>query len=120
MSKLDRLIEESLSSEERAFFAEHGEKSLVGQFGDLFRGRLGWVNAVSALAQIAMFAGALYAARQVLVSSDAGMTLRWGLLAALLFLAMSVVKLMHWSQMQANRVIREIKRVELLAARVKK
>lgn len=117
MSKLDRLIEESLSSEERAFFDAHGELSIAGQFGELFRGRLGWVNAVSALGQIAMFAGALYAAQRFLVAADAEAMLRWGLLLAILIIAMSVVKLMHWTQVQANRVIREIKRVELLAAR---
>lgn len=117
MSKLDRLIEESLQSEDKALFAAHGEQSLIAQFGGLFRGELGWVNLASAAAQVVLFFLALYAAQQFLDATDAVATLRWGALAGLIILAMSVIKLMHWSQMQANRIIREIKRVELLVAR---
>ena len=36
-----------------------------------------------------------------------------------LFMAMSVIKIMQWQQVQANRVIREVKRLELQIARSK-
>jgi hypothetical protein len=113
------MIEESLKAEDRALYAAHGEEGMFGQFGGLFRGKLAFANIASAAAQIAMFFGALYAARQFLAADDVAALLRWGALVAMLFAAMSVIKLMHWSQMQANRVIREIKRVELLLARAK-
>ncbi len=119
MSRLDRLIEEALDAEDRAIFASQGEQGFFGQVGGLFAGPLGWMSALTMIVQIAMFAGALYAARQFLVVDDAAAMLRWGALAGLLMAAMSVIKLMHWSQMQANRAIREIKRVELMLARSK-
>jgi hypothetical protein len=45
--------------------------------------------------------------------------IRWGGLFALLILAMSVIKLMHWQQMQANRTIREVKRLALQLAKAR-
>ena len=119
MNKLDRMIEDSLRAEDRALFAAHGEEGMFGQFSGLFRGKLAFANTASAIAQIAMFIGSLYAAQQFLAAVETTAMLRWGALAALLFTAISVIKLMHWQQMQANRVIREIKRVELLLARAK-
>lgn len=119
MSKLDRLIEDALNEEDRALFAKFGEQGLFAEFGDLFRGRLGFVNAASAAAQIALFAGALFAGREFLSADDVAAMLRWGALFGGLFLAMSVIKLMHWMQIQANRVLREVKRVELQLARSK-
>lgn len=119
MSKLDRLIEESLAEEDRALFAKFGEQGLFAGVGELFTGRLGFVNAISAVAQIALFAGALFAGQKFLVAGDVPEMLRWGALFGGLFLAMSVIKLMHWMQFQANRVLREVKRVELQIARAR-
>lgn len=119
MSKLDRLIEDALNEEDRALFARFGEQGLFAGFGDLFRGRLGFVNAISALAQIGLFAGALFAGREFLAAGEVPAMLRWGALFGGLFLAMSVIKLMHWMQLQANRVLREVKRMELQIARSK-
>jgi len=47
------------------------------------------------------------------------MAIRWGAVASVWFRAMSVIKVMRWRQIQANRVIREVKRVELQLARAK-
>lgn len=54
-----------------------------------------------------------------MATDDVALMIRWGGLCALLMVAVSVIKLMHWEQMQANRVNREVKRVELLLARSK-
>ncbi len=119
MSRLDRLIEDALDAEDRAIFAQYGEQGLFGQVGGLFTGRLGWVNAVQAVTQIALFAGAVYAAAKFVGVDDLPQMIRWGALAGLLMLAVSVIKLMQWQQIQANRIIREVKRVELQLARAK-
>lgn len=117
MSKLDRLIEDALNDEDRALFAKYGEQGLFGQVGELFTGRLGWVNAITLVAQLAIFAGALYAGRRFLMVEDGLEALRWGALLGSLLIAMSVIKVMQWTQVQANRVIREVKRVELQIAK---
>lgn len=119
MSKLDQMIEEALDTEDRALFANYGEEGLFSQIGGLFTGRLGWVNALTAVAQIALFAGALYAASRFVTVDHLAAMIRWGALAGFLMMAVAVIKLLQWEQIQANRIIREVKRVELQLARSK-
>jgi hypothetical protein len=78
---------------------------------------MGWWNVLSSLIQVALFAAAIYATMKFLTLDDPVLVTRWGVAAAVWFMAMSVIKLMHWQQMQANRVIREVKRLELQVAR---
>lgn len=119
MSKLDRMIEEALDAEDRAVFAEYGEKGLFGEVGELFSGKMAPWNMINIVVQFALFAGALYAARQFIEIDETAAMIRWGTLALALFLSMGVIKIMQWQQVQANRVIREVKRVELQLARTK-
>ncbi len=119
MSKLDRMIEEALGEEDRAVLSRFGEQGLLGEVGGLFSGKMGWWVALTMLVQVALFAAGLYAAAKFLTLDDPVLVVRWGFAASFLFMAMSVIKLMHWQQMQANRVIREIKRLELQLARAK-
>lgn len=119
MSKLDKLIEESLETEDRALFAQYGEQGMLGMVGDLFAGKARWWVVLTIIVQIALFAAALYAAVKFFNADDPLIAIRWGVVASVWFMAMSVIKIMHWQQVQANRVIREVKRLELQIARSK-
>jgi uncharacterized membrane protein YqgA involved in biofilm formation len=119
MNKLDDMIAKALDAEERTLLAQYEERGLLGEFAGLFSGRLGFVNAMSAIAQTALFVGALYAAARFLAVGEVAAMLRWGGLSGLLMMAVGFIKLMQWEQIQANRIIREVKRVELLLARQK-
>lgn len=119
MNKLDRMIEEALDAEDREIFAQYGEKGMFTEIVGLFSGKFGPWNILTATIQVIMFAGALYAGRQFIAVDNLPDMIRWGALASLLIAAMSVIKLMQWQQVQANRVIREVKRVELQLARSK-
>lgn len=117
MSKLDRMIEDALGAEDRALFSRFGERGLVGEAAELFTGKMGWWNILSSLVQVALFAAVIYAAMKFLTLDDPVLVTRWGVAAAVWCMAMSVIKLMHWQQMQANRIIREVKRLQLQVAR---
>lgn len=119
MNKLDRMIEEALDAEDRALLAEYGDKGIFGEVGELFAGKLGWINIAQFLAQLAIFAGFVYAALQAFAADDPQAMNGWAALVIVLMMAMSVIKIMQWQQIQANRVIREVKRVELQLARSK-
>ncbi len=119
MSKLDKMIEEALDAEDRAVFAQYGEQGMFSEIAGLFSGKFGPWNLLAAGVQVIMFAGALYAGRQFLAVDQLPEMIRWGALAGLLVMAISVIKLMHWEQVHANRIIREVKRVELQIARTK-
>lgn len=119
MSKLDRMIEEALGAEDRAVLSRFGEQGLLGETAALFSGKMGWWVVLTTAVQVALFAAGVYAAAQFLTLTDPVMVVRWGIAAAVWFTAMGVIKLMHWQQMQANRIIREVKRLELQLARSK-
>lgn len=119
MNRLDRMIEEALDAEDREIFAQYGERGMFGEIAGLFSGKFGPWNMLTAVVQVIMFAGALYAGRQFIAVDNLPDLIRWGALAGLLIAAMSVIKLMQWQQVQANRVIREVKRVELQLVRSK-
>ncbi len=118
MSELDRMIEEALDAEDRAILDKYGEQELLGQVGGLFRGKLGWWIALTSFVQIALFAGAVYAAIQFVRVDDLTHMIRWGGLSAFLMSAVAVIKLMFFMRMQTNDILREVKRVELQLARL--
>ena len=119
MSKLDKLIEDQLNAEDRALFDQYGEKGLFGEVGELFAGKMGPWNGIQLVAQFALLAVGIYAGREIITTDDPAAMLRYGVVFIGIFIAMSVIKLMQWQQIQANRVIREVKRVELQIARSK-
>jgi hypothetical protein len=113
MDKTDQLIEQALSAEDRELLAKHGEPGYFTQAFGLFRGTLGWVAWLAYLSGLAAFAGCAYALWQTWTTSDALLAVRWGVVALLLFQCSAMLKTYLGSHMQANRMLRELKRIEL-------
>ena len=117
MEKLDEMIKAALTEEERALWQQAGELSYFQQAFGIFRGRQGWVALVVMGAQIFMFIAALWCAVNFYQAADMLLALKWGMSAAVLALAALIMKMGLMPVMQADRVIRELKRVELMLAR---
>jgi hypothetical protein len=118
MSKVDDLIDEALSAEERALLRSIGDEphyfqQLIGVFG----GRTGWVNLILMFAQAVTFVAGVWMAWQFFQATDLLSALRWGLPSSVLLLTSLMLKLAVWPSVQTNRVMRELKRVELQIAR---
>jgi hypothetical protein len=118
MTDLDRMIEEALDREDRAILQQYGEQGMFAQVGGLFQGKLAFWTALTAIAQIGMFAVAVYAGVQFLNAGDPQAVARWAAVAWLAATGVIVIKTWFWMQMQANRILREVKRVELQIARL--
>ena len=116
MDKTEQLIEQALSAEDRELLARHGEPGYFTQAFGLFRGTLGWVVWLAYLTGLAAFAGFAFAFWQTWTASDALEAVRWGVLALLLFQYTAMIKGFLGSHMEANRMLRELKRVELQLA----
>ena len=72
------------------------------------------------MVQTVMFVAGAWCTVKFFQTTDVLLALKWGLSASVLWLMATQLKLSLTPQMQADRVIREIKRVELmLAAREK-
>lgn len=119
MSELDKMIEATLNEEDRAFLARlEREPGYFRQVGGLLSGSLAWINVLLMIVQAVMFFGGAWCAWEFFQATDTLMALRWGFSAVTLMIGAAVLKIgTLWPTMQANRVLREIKRLELQVAR---
>ena len=117
MDKLDKLISEALDDEDREILDKIGrEQSYPEQALDLFRGKDGLLNILIFVWHLVFFLGGAYAAIQFFAATEVIEALRWGLSAAVLLLAGLVTKTSIFPSMQANRVLRSIKHLEMQIA----
>jgi hypothetical protein len=116
VNKIDELIGRALTEEDRALLARHAEPGYLAQAFGIFRGPMGWVMwLVNAAAGIAFVAGG-YAFWQAFAAAEALAAVQWGVAALALFQVTLLCKLFMGSHMEANRTLREIKRLELQVA----
>ena len=113
MSKIDELIGKALTEEDRALLASHAEPGYIHQAFGIFRGPMGWVMWVVNIAAGAAFVGGLYAVWHMFSAADALAAVKWGVGSLFLFQVTAMCKTFMGNHMEANRMLRELKRVEL-------
>lgn len=119
MDDLDRKIEEALSAEDRELLSEFGEQGLFGQLGSLFQGKLGWISMITFVVATVMFFIGAWAAWKFYMADDVVAMLKWAGLAWAGLTTQIMIKLWSWMRMESNRILREVKRLELQIARMK-
>jgi hypothetical protein len=118
MRDLDKLINEALGQEERELLRSIGEEpGFFRQTFGIFSGPAAWVNVLLLVVQGLVFIAGVWAAWNFFHARDVLTAVRWGLPAAVLLLMSLIIKMGMWPTLQTNRVIRELKRVELQIAR---
>lgn len=113
MNKLDEVIGRALTDEDRALLSRLGEPGYVAQAVGMFRGPMGWALRVAYVAGALAFLAGAYAFWQMLTASATLAAVKWGVGTLLLFQMTVLTKGFMGSHMEANRVLRELKRVEL-------
>lgn len=118
MRDVDMLIDEALDAEERDLLRSIGEEQgFITQVFGIFRGRMGWVSMVMMSAQGVIFVAGAWAAWRFFEAGDTLTALRWGLPAAVLLITSTMIKTALFPTIHANRLMRELKRIELQIAR---
>jgi hypothetical protein len=118
MRNLDEMIEETLDAEERELLRSIGEEpGFFTQAFGIFGGPAGWVNLLLMVVQGALFIAGVWAAWNFFEAADALSALRWGIPAAVLLLMALIIKMALVPAMQTNRVMRELKLLQLQLAR---
>ena len=117
MRDLDTLIDEALCDEEREVLRRIGDEPgfferALGMFG----AGVGWMVALMMLIQTLLFIAGVWAAWNFFEAADPVTQLRWGLPAAVLMLMSLAIKLSVAPSIHANRIMRELKRIELQIA----
>ena len=113
MSKIDDLIGRALTEEDRALLASHGEPGYIAQAFGIFRGPMAWVMWMVNIAGGLAFLAGLYAVWHVFTATDALAAVKWGMGSLFLFQVTTLCKIFMGGHMEANRMLRELKRVEL-------
>ena len=92
------------------------EQSYPEQAIDLFRSKDAWLNWLIFIWHLVFFLGGLYAPVQFFKTTEVIDAMRWGMSAAVLLLAGLVTKVSLFPSMQANRVLRALKHLEMQVA----
>ena len=115
-SDIDRAIRAALEGQDREILSGTGEMGYVQLSLSQFGGKLGWVTWVIMVVQGLLFLAGAWCAVRFFGATEVLPALRWGFSAAVLLLMSLQLKLSLTPQMQADRVIREVKRLQLLIA----
>ncbi|MGB5237394.1 MAG: DUF6768 family protein [Flavobacteriaceae bacterium] len=111
---IDELIRETLSAEEAEFYDTLEEKDLFGKLEAVYRGKMGWLSILITIIQLLIFV--VFIGFLVLFLQTDAMVeqIKYGAAGFLCLIAMSMLKLFIWMQMDKNDLLREIKKLELL------
>ncbi len=113
MSDLDKLIEDTLREADRGGPGAGGEPGYFKQATALFSGRLAWVHWLIMIAQALFFVAGVWCAVNFFNAQGALEAVRWGLPGAVLLIYSAIFKSTLGPQMETNRLLMEIKRLEL-------
>jgi uncharacterized membrane protein len=117
MTDIDRAIRDTLSSEDRAFIERlEQEPPLHRQIGEMFRGRMRWLNITGWILALVLFGTACWCGWRFVHATEIREMLLWGAAGTLAVIGLTAVKIWMWMQLHHNNVMREIKRMELLIA----
>jgi len=119
MSDLDKMIAQSLRDTDADLGELQTEPGYFRQAISLFTGRLAWVHWVIMIGQIVMFLGGALCAVEFFAAATPLEALQWGLPAAVLLIYAAIFKTSLGPQMETNRLLMEIKRLELRVERLR-
>ena len=111
--ELDKLIKESLTAEEAAYYDELDEPNLFEKMTLIYKGKNSWISYVQSIAMIGIFAFGVYAAIMFFEGKEVVEMLKWGFGAMFAMAATGTVKIFLVMYMQEKSMMRELKRLEL-------
>jgi len=91
-----------------------GEPNLAEETLAAFRGRNRLLSALIIVVNTTFFVGAVWSALRFYRAETVPLQLQWAAVTFACLLAVTMVKLWCWLEIHTNRVLRELKRVELL------
>lgn len=119
MNELDKKIKEALRREDAEIFEDvGGEPSLFEMAAEAFRGRHWWLNALTSFWILVFFVLAILAAVKFFNTEDTRDAMLWAIAFIFCMMAVAMLKMWFWMELNKNSITREIKRLELQIARL--
>jgi cytochrome b561 len=117
MSNVDNAIQDALSKEDAEFLAKlQTEPGSLQQIVGIFQGPLNWIYLTLLIAAIVVGAFAVYSGWQFATSTGLRPLFYWGAVTGFCLVVLAVVRIVFFMQINTNRILREIKRLELQVA----
>lgn len=113
MNDLDRKIQAALRGDPSTDDLG-SEPNIVEEVMATFRGRHRLLSGFAMLLQLAALAVFVLALLRFFDAPNVTAQIRWGGLAGLMVLFVTSIKMWFWLELHTNRVLREVKRIELL------
>jgi hypothetical protein len=119
MSKFDDAIKDALSKEDDAFLAGlEQEPGAIQQMAGIFQGPLSRFYVLIFIVAVALGFFGVYAGWRFAISTDLRPLFHWGALTGFCLVVLAVVRVLFFMQINTNRILREVKRLELQVARL--
>jgi hypothetical protein len=112
MNDLDQKIQAALQRDRAGANAD--EPNLAEEVISAFRGRHRWLTGVAVVFSFGLFGILVWAVFQFRAAEAVREQLIWGGVTLWTALAIGFIKVWFWLEMHSNRVLREVKRLELL------
>jgi len=113
MEDIDQLIKDTLTQEEAKFYDELNEQNVLGMLGGLFQGKNAWLLVIMNIMIVIFFALFVYCVIQFFNTDVTNELIKWGIGSFVFLMAVSMLKIFAWMQMDKNALLREMKRLEL-------
>lgn len=113
MEDIDKLIKETLTQEEAKFYDELDEQNVLEMLGGLFKGKNSWIMYVMNFMTLVFFAGFIVCIVKFFDTENTNELIMWSVGGIIALLAVSMLKMFAWLQMDKNALLREMKRLEL-------
>ena len=118
MKDIDDLIREAMSEEDARWFDEWDEQSLTEMVVDSFRGKSRWLVIVVYVSVFVFVVLMLVAAVRFFRAESTKEMVAWATGFLFCNLAVAMLKMWYWMELNKNAVTRGIKRIELQLARL--
>jgi hypothetical protein len=118
MNEIDRKIREALSPHEAELLGPLDEPSVWDQVKEMFQGKLCWASMLVVIGGVVSLVFLVVSAVYFFQAEGVREMLAWAGGFGLSLIAVSFCRLWFWLIMHRNTVVREVKRVELLVARL--
>ena len=113
MEDIDKLIKETLTQEEAKFYDELDEQNVFEMLGGLFKGKNSWIMYVMNFMTLIFFVLFIICVVNFLETDNTNELIQWTAGGIVCIMAVSMLKMFAWLQMDKNALLREIKRLEL-------
>ena len=122
MTELDEKIRQALDDTgiDSTEFGDEDEDSLRRLISDAYQGKLRWIFVLATFWQLIFFAIFVYAGIEFFGMTGTGDPIFWATIFLMSGIGVSMMKMMHWMLINRNRILREVKRLELEVARMGK